>query len=179
MATPPTFTTGQILTSAQMNSVGLWLVKSQTVGSGVSSVTVTGAFSAEYDNYRITYSGGTQSSSTDLAFKLGASATGYFGFLVFGDSTGGGTLGAGTSNNTVMPWIGGGGAGQASHVSLDVMAPFLSIYTKFRNGSYQNGSLFGTLQGEHRVASSYTEFTISVAAGNLTGGTIRVYGYRN
>jgi hypothetical protein len=42
MATPPDFSSGAVLTAAQMNSVGLWLVKTQTVGTTVSSVAVTG-----------------------------------------------------------------------------------------------------------------------------------------
>jgi hypothetical protein len=42
MATPPDFSSGAVLTAAQMNSVGLWLVKTQTVGTAVSSVAVTG-----------------------------------------------------------------------------------------------------------------------------------------
>ena len=37
MATPPDFSSGQVLTSSAMNSVGLWLVKTQTVGTAVSS----------------------------------------------------------------------------------------------------------------------------------------------
>lgn len=196
MATPPDFTVGQVLTAAQMNAIGLWRITTCTVssvggtaatasngvitvGTGNTSVTVSNAFSADYDNYRITYSGGTQSASTDIALKLGTSATGYNGYLIYGDSIGGGVVGAGTNNNTVMPWIGGGNAGQASHVLIDLIGPYLTAYTKFRNGSYQNGTLYGTLQGEHRVSASYTGFTLSVALGTLTGGQIRVYGYRN
>jgi len=48
--TYPSFTSGDILTAADMNAVGLWLVKTQTVGTAVSSVQVTGAFSSTYDN---------------------------------------------------------------------------------------------------------------------------------
>ena len=50
MATPPTFSSGSVLTAAQMNAVGLWLVKTQTVGTAVSSVSVTDVFSSNYDN---------------------------------------------------------------------------------------------------------------------------------
>ena len=67
MATPPTFSSGAVLTAAQMNSVGMWLVKTQTVGTAVSSVTVTGAFSADYDNYLILMSGGTGSDSASIS----------------------------------------------------------------------------------------------------------------
>jgi len=43
---------------------GLTFIKSQTIGSAVSSVTVTGAFSATYDNYLITINGGAGSGWT-------------------------------------------------------------------------------------------------------------------
>jgi hypothetical protein len=77
MATPPDFTTGAVLTAAQMNAVGLWLVKTQTVGSAVPDVTVTDAFSADYDNYKILYTGGTASGAVGpLNMKLGSSTTG-------------------------------------------------------------------------------------------------------
>jgi hypothetical protein len=78
MATPPTFSSGTVLTAAQMNAVGLWLVKTQTIGNAVSSVAVTNAFSTDYDNYKIIISGGASSAQAFLTLQLGASATGYY-----------------------------------------------------------------------------------------------------
>lgn len=158
---------------------GMVLVKTQTVGSGVSSVTVNGAFSSTFDNYRIIMTGGTQSSGEDLKLKLGSSATGYYGFLVYGSSGAGTVLGANLNNRTQFDWIGGGVAGQAAHVMVDLLSPFTATYTKIRNASYQNGGNYGTTQGEHRVASSYSSFEILTSIGTITGGTIRVYGYNN
>ena len=43
----PVFASGDVLNASDMNGVGLWLVKTQTIGTGVSSVVVTGAFSAD------------------------------------------------------------------------------------------------------------------------------------
>lgn len=179
MATPPDFSPGQVLTAAHMDAVGLWLVKTQTVGTGVSSVTVTGAFSDQFDNYRIIYSGGTQSTSTDVVFQLGSSTTGYSSFLNYGVAGTSSPLGASQNNAASFPWVGGAQANQASHASLDVLGPYLTGYTKIRNAQYQNLNIYGTCQGEHAVSASYTSFTLSVGAGTMTGGTIRVYGYRN
>ncbi len=70
MATPPDFTVGQVLTAAQMNSIGLFRVTTCTVssvggtaatvsngvvtiGTGNTSVTVNNAFSSDYQSYRI------------------------------------------------------------------------------------------------------------------------------
>ena len=179
MATPPDFSSGAVLTAAQMNAVGLWLVKTQTVGSGVSSVTVTGAFSADYDNYKLMYIGGTVSASTDIEMTIGGSTTGYYGFMTYGVSSSNVVSGAGRNNTAALPWVGGGIAGQSSFANVEIMGPFKTAYTKIRNASYQNADNYGTMQGEHRVATSYTSFTFSVLTGTMTGGTIRVYGMRN
>ena len=178
MATPPTFSAGSILTAAQMNSVGLWLVKTQTIGNAVASVAVTGAFSSNYDNYKIVISGGTQSADAAIQIILGSSITGYYGFLVYGDSATSTVSGAGSNNAVSMKWIGGGKAGFASHATVEILNPYKAAYTTFANGSYQNSGNYGTMQGEHRVATSYTGFTISPESGTLTGGTIAIYGYK-
>jgi hypothetical protein len=161
------------------NPEGFELIKTQTVGTGVTTVTVTDAFSSVYENYRIIYSGGTQSASNDVYLQIGGSTTGYYGVLIFTSSTSNTPQAAANNNNNRADWIGGAVANQSSHISVDVLGPFNSAYTKIRNGSYQNDNFYGTYQGEHRVATSYTSFLIGVAAGTLTGGTIRVYGYRN
>lgn len=181
MTTPPTFSSGSILTAAQMNAVGLWLVKSQTIGTGVSSVTVTGAFSADYDAYKIIVSGGVSSQTvTNIALKLGASTTGYYSNTYYTAVTSTTVSNAGTNNGS--SWIYGGLAGTtAIEVSLDLINPYLAKYTILQNGIYCDPSAlgYGTTNGSHNVATSYTDFTLTPGAGTLTGGTIRVYGYRN
>jgi hypothetical protein len=166
-------------TVALTSDPGLILVKTQTVGTGVSSVTVTSAFSSTYDNYLITLEGGTISADGDINIKLGASATGYYAFLNYGDFSSNTVLGAARNNQTQFNWVGGGAAGQSAHVHVQVFGPNKAAYTKLLNGTYQSGGGYGTVQGEHRVATAYTDFILTPGAGTLTGGTIRVYGYRN
>jgi hypothetical protein len=178
MATPPVFLDAEILYASSMNKIGLWLVKTQTVGSAVSSVTVTGAFSSDYDNYLILMSGGTGSTSASIGIQVGASATSYYGFMSYGDAATNTPLGAGRNNVAQMNWVGGHTTGQASHVRVEVFNPFKAAYTKFNGGAYQNGTGYGTMQGEHRLATSYTSFILTPDAGTITGGTIYVYGYR-
>ncbi len=62
-------------------------------------------------------------------------------------------------------------------VDLDVRSPNLAKYTTIK-GFYVGANSGGTAVGVHAVATAYTGFTLSVA-GTMTGGTIRVYGYRN
>jgi hypothetical protein len=189
MAIPtlPTFSAGEILTSDVMNDVstlgnyqGLFHIKTQTVGTAVSSVTVTGAFSADFDNYLILMSGGTGSTAASIGIEIGGSTTGYYGFLSYGDSSASTIFGAGRNNQAICNFVGGClSTGQTAHVRVEVMGPFKAAYTKFANGMYQNSGAYGTMQGEHRVATSYTSFKLVPESGTITGGSVRVYGYRN
>jgi hypothetical protein len=160
------------------NNIGLVLVKTQTVGTGVPSVTVTDAFNANFENYKITYSGGTQSVDSSLDILIGGSTTGYYAILVYALVTGSLTFAA-LNNSSSFAWVGGAAAGQASHADFELFMPFQARYTKIRNGQYQNGANYGVVNGEHRVATSYSSFTLQAPSGTMTGGTIRVYGYRN
>jgi hypothetical protein len=117
--------------------------------------------------------------SHSVAISLGSSVTGYNQILLYSDSTVGTALVANRNNASGMNWIGGcAGNGFSSIVSVDLLNPFSSNYTRIINGSYQDGTAYGIMQGEHRVASSYTSFTLTPNAGTITGGTIAVYGYR-
>jgi hypothetical protein len=166
------------LSTGTTNQPGLELVKTQTVGSAVSSVTVSDVFSANFVSYKIVYSGGTSSANTDYAIRLGASTTAYYGVMIYG-IVGGSTLFAQMNNATSFNWVGGAEATRQGHVSVELHGPYLPNYTKFRNGSYQANLAFGSVNGDHRVATSYTDFTLIVNSGTITGGTICVYGYRN
>jgi hypothetical protein len=176
MATPPTFTTGAVLTAAQMNAVGLWLVKSQTIGTGVTSVTVTGAFSADYDNYRIVISGGTASTAANLLMGLGSSVTGYYGLLQYGTYAGSAYTAATNNNSTQWDFVGYCNTNYVG-AAFDLIAPFTTRWTQILNAGWTPSTASGTFQGIHQVATSYTSFTIASAAA-MTGGTISVYGYR-
>ena len=189
MAIPilPTYSAGQILTSDDMNDVstlgnyqGLFWIKSQTVGSAVTSVTVSSAFSSDFDSYRIIYSGGSASTGADLRMTLGASAASYYSSVTYSSYAGSnGNFGY----NNLAYWQAGQAQTSGNSVALDVHRPFLAERT-FMQGSIvsMNTSVFGYqghLGGFHNVATSYSAFTLTTSTGNITGGTIRVYGYRN
>ena len=180
MATPPDFSPGQVLTAAHMDAVGLWLVKSQTIGTGVSSVTVTDAFSADYDNYRIIVSGGASNTALALGLQLGTSLTGsgYYSGVVGTNYTGG--TSSGTDNNNTTWTIAGSAMPDGLALDVDLFGPFLTQKTGVSFNSrvdYRtNGA--GTMgNGFHNSATSYTGFAL-IVSGTMTGGTITVYGYR-
>lgn len=175
----PVFASGDVLNASDMNAVGLWLVKTQAVGSGVTSVTVTGAFSADYDNYRILYSGGVGSTLITLNLKLGASTTGYYGITNYA-AYATATTPASAGDNNAAQWNSIGYASTGfTQISCDLLAPNLARWTTLANASWAAGTVAGSTNGTHQVSTAYTDFTIGVNTGTLTGGTIRVYGYRN
>ena len=177
MATPPDFTTGAVLTAAQMNAVGLWLVKTQTVGTGVTSVAVTDAFSTDYENYLVTYNGATTATGQCLQIQLGATTTGYYGTMIYaGYATG--TVAAVSDNNTANWTHCSGGVNSATNLEATIMRPFASATTSI-SSPYQDGANAGHKSGFLDNSTSYTGFTLIVGSGqNITAGTIRVYGYR-
>lgn len=175
----PVFATGDVLNASDMNAVGLWLVKTQTVGSGVTSVSVTGAFSADYDNYRIVYGGGTGSTNITLSLKLGASTTGYYSIVNYA-AYATATTPASAGDNNAAAWTTVGYAGTSfTQASFDLINPNKAQWTTLNSASWAATTVAGNCNGTHQVATAYTDFTLGVNTGTLTGGTIRVYGYRN
>ncbi len=179
MTTPPDFTSGAILTAAQMNGIGLWLVKTQTIGSAVSSQAVTGAFSADYEAYKVIISGGVGSASADLNVTLGATAAGYYAGYARADYPTGSAAMA--SNNGASSWTRAGSASTDTlFANFDLINPFLTKRTiingfnAFQVTTLSGGAFGGFLDN----ATSYTGFTVTASTGTMTGGTIRVYGYR-
>ena len=177
----PVFANGDVLNASDMNGVGLWLVKTQTVGTTVASVEVTGAFSADYQNYRIIYTGGTASGAAEaLNLRLGATTTNYFNgamYVVYAT----GTLGNVAYNNAQSSFVyaGTADATMGNFLTVDVFNPFDSTkYTGF-GGSFVVTDVAGHTGGVQKSNTSFTAFTIFPRSGTITGGTIRVYGYRN
>jgi len=176
MATPPDFTAGQVLTAAQMNAIGLWLVKTQTIGSAVSSVTVSDAFSADYDAYKITITGGVASTAIDLKLQLGATTSGYRQQALIGGY--GNTPTALGSTGEASFIRAGGGTSDTLNMNVELLNPFLAKPTIFA-GQFNNTTNYVVVGGYLDGTTSYTAFTILTSSGTITGGTIRVYGYRN
>jgi hypothetical protein len=177
MATPPDFTAGQVLTAAQMNAVGLWLIKTQTIGSAVSSVTVTDAFSADYDNYLITITGGSSSGSGNLRLQLGATNSGYKYQLIYA-SYANTPLAIGSSSSSSWLYL-GNQTTTTLQAHCVVSAPFLAEHSRY-SAEWSSNSDAGNATGILENTTSYTSFVVlSQPATTISGGTIRVYGYNN
>jgi hypothetical protein len=176
-----TYTAGQVLTANSLNDnfgTTVALVKTQTIGTAVASVTVTGAFSADYDAYKIIISGGAGSATSVLQLTLGATTTGYY----YGgrtDSYAGVGGQASSANGANM--YGGEGNAQLVQANIDVINPFAANETSFNThlGIARTDGYGLLVAGYLNNTTSYTAFTLTPNSGTLTGGIIRVYGYAN
>ena len=177
-----TFTTGEVLTASDTNTYlansGLVYVKSQTVGSGVASVTVSSAFSSTYDNYLITWQGGSMSGDTALKLQLGSTTSQYYGAFIHTPNYAGTTVqNAGDNNTASFTYAGGGNSSQAiSQIYLS--GPNTATRTYITSSIVSYGTVFGTYSGVQLDTTQFTAFTFIPFSGTMTGGTITVYGYR-
>jgi hypothetical protein len=186
MALPVTFVAGDVLEAAQLNSNftylegvgGLQLVKTQTIGTAVGTVAVTDAFSATYENYLITVSGGASTTNAYLSMILGATTAGYN--FAFANAPFSGAALSNVASSAAAIWDFLGYATTSGiNMAVTLQSPQLAKFT-FMSASYVNvASGAASNNGFLNNTTQYTGFTISPNTGTLTGGTIRVYGYAN
>jgi hypothetical protein len=175
-----TFTSGQILTAAQMTTLqtntGLCYVSSTTIGTAVSSVTVSNCFSTTYDNYRIVIAGGVTSTGSNMNVQLTSITGSVYNtagvFVSFGSSTVTGSGGAAATTAIYGP-----GDTNLHAASFDITSPFLAVKKGLISNGVSGSSMY-TFSSYINSTTSSTGFTISPATGTITGGTIIVYGYR-
>jgi hypothetical protein len=155
---------------------GLVLITSQTIGSAVSSVIVNNVFSSTYDNYKILISGGVGSNTVDVKMTLGSTTSGYYSardYIAWGGSR---TF---LTDNNAASWGAVGYAdGNGLQASIELNNPFLTTRTVFSSPVNYRAGGFAACGGYLNDATSYTAFTIGPASGTITGGTIKVYGYK-
>ena len=175
-----TFSDGNSLPASDINTYlansGLVYVTSATLGTGVSSAVISNCFNSTYDNYRVTFAGGTQSGN-DLAFQIQFAATSnHYGSMRYDSWTGAGSGTLGSNAQTSSYFCLSGQANQCTF-SLDIYAPNLAQVTKY-SGSFTSNGYYGTCGGLYFQATSHTGFTMLFPSFTNTGGTITVYGYR-
>jgi hypothetical protein len=193
----PVFTAGEILTASAMNQVGLYRVIGCTVtsaggtaatasngvitvGSANTSVTVVDAFSADFENYRIIINN-VDASAADQVFNmtLNNSAGTTYAFLSSRRNYTTGAQGGNNSAGAAAWMIGLTAANDNMDYVIDLLSPNLAKRTGMTvNGTVDSNYIYGG--GQDTNAAAQTGFTITPTGGaTITGGTIRVYGYRN
>lgn len=157
---------------------GLTFISATTIGSAVSSVTVSNAFSSTYENYRVIVSGtGTGSAGFFTSITFGSTTSNYYNGTIF--VNGSGTVSGAGGTTSSIPHVTAGTTNNHNGI-FDIINPFITQRTMVTGSAYSisNGnsrSFVGYLDD----ATSYTAFTLTATGGTMTGGTIRVYGYQN
>jgi hypothetical protein len=155
---------------------GLTLVKSQVIGAAVSSIVVSNAFNSTFENYIVTISGGSSSTTTILSIQLGSTTTGYYQAGAGVNYSTAAVTGRRVNNGTNFLRC---GYGEPDGLNLYgvIQSPFLSKYTSagFNFGYLDEGMWQAGYQAS---TTSFTDFTILLGGPTATGGTINVYGLR-
>jgi len=164
--------------SAWITQNGLQLITAQTIGSAVSSVTVSNAFNATYDNYKIIVSGGVGSTDLALNLTLGSTATGYYS-SGFNQSMTAATINATNTNNGTSFASAVYGSTNALSGEIHVDNPFSTKRTMVRYWATGSSTTYfvNQQQGFLNDANSYSAFTLTCSTGTITSGIIFVYGY--
>jgi hypothetical protein len=184
MATPPDFTTGAVLTAAQMNAVGMWLVDTETVTTASQAI-LDGCFTTDYTNYRIviTASGSTTGEILMELRNAGANKTATE-YVVTGLDRNAGALSTFGSNTKRANLY-------VSNVSASTNLTFATIDIFRPKDTFRTGLLWNTGfewtsndmfyrsgMGYFDVTDSCDGFRIYPNAGTFDA-TVRVYGYNN
>lgn len=156
----------------------LVLIKSQTIGTTVSSVTVSDVFSSQYDNYKIIISNGVSSGTSDLSFQFSGITGSNYQIAGFYMTPGTATLN-GYSPAVTTFWLLGPTSSNGYAHEFDVMSPNLSKQKQMLglHGIHPTG--YYTFSGYCTSTAQATGFVLTPNGGTtLTGGTVSVYGYR-
>jgi hypothetical protein len=161
--------------SAWIGIGGLQLIKTQTIGTGVSSVTVSNAFNATFPNYKIIVSGGVASTNNFFNLRLGATSSGYRHQFAGGTFSATASLIGSTSASAFF--YHGTCTVDGLSMNTDVLSPQLAKITTVSGYASDIGSFSGMSTGVLPTTTQFTDFTLLVNTGTVTGGTIYVYGY--
>ena len=182
--TPAQNPTGlELITTATCSAGGTASNGVITIGTTVSTVSVGNAFSSTYDNYKIVMANGAASSNGCLlSFQFAGitALSNYYGAATLARYTTGAVSGLTMNGTASFSYAGQHLSGQ--HIfNIDVVGANKTTRKYMTNGFHiaiGTGD-YGTSSCECIGTSAETGFNILVSTGTITGGTIRVYGYRN
>ena len=169
----------ELITTATCSSGGTAVGGVTTIGSAVTNVVIANAFSSIYDNYKIVISGMAASSAGNSCYLLLSGSTGatYYWAGNYQAYSSGTSVSIGAANGSSGIWA--GITGGITSCVLDLINPYKTSVTNMTN-AYSNNTWCGLTAGQDNNTVSHTGFTFSHVGGpTMTGGTIRVYGYRN
>ena len=158
--------------TASVNAVG------EISFTGGSSLTVNGIFSSTYRNYKIIWEVESTTAGCDIYMQFrnsgGTLGTAYYNFSAAVSTNS--AFGGNYSANQGFANVGRANGVQGSIVVMDLINPG---NTKIKRWTAQtvDSLLMRTSNGYNFTATAYTDLIIYPNGQNLTGGTMKVYGY--
>lgn len=177
--------TSERLTSSDVNTYltnsGLVWIKDHTVAAGAASTTITSVFSSSFLAYRIVCNNIDTTAQSDLRLTMGntTSNAGLWYGSLFYDNSNGAVTGYSRINGGNYAVIALSENAFGAVMSFDVHNPNVNnLKTLFHGTHFSRGLYSGWMGGNCNTNTSFTDFTITCGAGTLTGGVVRVFGYR-
>lgn len=186
--TYPSFTSGDILTAADMNAVGLWKIGSGTLAGATTNF--QGCFTSTYRNYRIVIDQGGSSGTSDFYMRFlqgasettGATANNYWAYTgILSNSANNPS----TAQANIAQYLGvtiTGGTTAGASIMIDLYNP------QTANKTHATVQALNLVPGAYSARSGgfsfdtnavFDGFAIkSLTAVTLTGN-VTIYGYRN
>jgi hypothetical protein len=182
----PTFTVGETLRAADMNAVGLWLVKTQSLSG--TATQVNDCFTADYRSYRVVFSNLTFSAIDLMTLRLVTGTTpdtnsSYYHSRLEIRNSDGAVTGSGLNGSSYfLP--GTAGFTTASGGTLDIYNPYDNTVATAYNSNGVDTRTDGAAAryggGFFNNTTRFNGLWISTLSGSRTmGGTVSIYGYRN
>ena len=181
MATPPDFSVGQVLTAAQMNAVGLWLIESKDVTSG-TLVQFDNKFTTDYDTYLLDVNYLQNTLQGGLNFTLqdvnNASVANNYDLGVGGAFLNSGTPTFASFNNLsaqASVQVGTAIAGEYLSFQMTIQGPRRAVKTlgslaiQTDNWSATWTNVFVNGGWSHTLATAYYGCRLTSTAGTITG----------
>lgn len=184
MPTPPTFTTGAVLTAAQMNTIAMHKITS--VNMSGTSTTVTNCFTSDYTNYKVIINFTNVSANTFVYLQFSNAgapdATANYVYATNSVTSAGATSAMSSGSNTalLLGYVGTSNTNSAS--TLEIFQPKVSgrTYGHSQRWEYDSANFVARSGGFLKdQITAFDGFVVSIGASATMSGTIQVFGYRN
>jgi hypothetical protein len=177
----PSFASGDVLTAADMNAVGLWKVASGTLSLTTTPSNVTGVFSSDYKQYRLLLNVTNKSGSirVDMKYIVGTTATSsaYYQAGIGSDYGANATLYYQRSANDSQLY--GVQSSALLSQSLDIYNPNKAALTMHHGTLVDANTGFPYMVGGSQNSSTqFTGFQLFTSSGTATV-EYQVFGYQN
>ena len=182
MATPPSFTAGQVLTAAQMNKIGMWYIKEATLTG--TTVNITSCFSSDFDAYVLVLSNAKTAAAVVTSFQLlsgstPASGANYNNQRLSVVST---TITGTQALSQTSGYLGTFGNDVESGYTINIYNPYLAKKTATYSSGLYSGNVgyayLETLGTFHGLSTSYDGISVIATGSSWSSGKAIVYGLR-